>query len=69
MSVQLNAPLKAGALNWDGAAPIDPGRDGPSGRILNSAQILAGRREVIIEHDGAAYRLRHTKNGKLILTK
>lgn len=36
---------------------------------LNSADLLAGRREVVIDHDGELYRLRHTKNGKLILNK
>ena len=36
---------------------------------LNSSDLLAGRREVVIEHGGELYRLRHTKNGKLILNK
>ena len=36
---------------------------------LNSADLLAGHREVVIDHDGELYRLRHTKNGKLILNK
>lgn len=69
MRVQLNTPQGVGAQSWDGSTAVDPGRDGTSGRVLNSTQILAGRREVIIEHEGAVYRLRHTKNGKLILTK
>ncbi|MEM7443544.1 MAG: hemin uptake protein HemP [Pseudomonadota bacterium] len=38
-------------------------------RTLNSSDLLAGRREIIIDHDGELYRLRHTKNGKLILNK
>lgn len=33
------------------------------------AELLAGDREVILEHDGQDYRLRITANGKLILTK
>jgi len=37
-------------------------------RRLTSAEILNDRCEVIIEHAGRDYRLRLTKNGKLILT-
>jgi hemin uptake protein HemP len=33
------------------------------------ADLLQGRREAILEHDGAEYRLRITANGRLILTK
>nr|WP_290999563.1 hemin uptake protein HemP [Ferrovibrio sp.] len=36
---------------------------------LNSRQLFETGREVIIEHEGADYRLRLTSNGKLILTK
>jgi len=36
---------------------------------LQAATLLAGSREAIIEHAGEEYRLRLTKNGKLILTK
>lgn len=38
-------------------------------RSFKSSDILAGAREVIIEHDGERYRLRLTSKGKLILTK
>lgn len=38
-------------------------------RRLVVAELLAGDREVILEHDGQDYRLRITANGKLILTK
>jgi hemin uptake protein HemP len=38
-------------------------------RRLNVAELLAGDREVILEHGGQDYRLRITANGKLILTK
>lgn len=38
-------------------------------RSFKSSDILAGAREVIIEHDGECYRLRLTSKGKLILTK
>lgn len=47
-----------------------PERPRPGGKPrLQAAALLAGSREVIIEHAGEEYRLRLTKNGKLILTK
>jgi hemin uptake protein HemP len=47
-----------------------PERPRPAGKPrLQAAALLAGSREVIIEHAGEEYRLRLTKNGKLILTK
>lgn len=36
---------------------------------LDSRNLFRSGREIIIEHDGADYRLRLTANGKLILTK
>lgn len=33
------------------------------------SDLLRGRREAILEHDGQEYRLRITSKGKLILTK
>ena len=41
----------------------------PKLRRLKVSELLAGEREVILEHDGQDYRLRITANGKLILTK
>jgi len=38
-------------------------------RKLTSEALMAGAREVILEHRGEQYRLRVTSNGKLILTK
>ena len=40
----------------------------PVKRIAIS-ELLEGRREAVLLHDGAEYRLRLTSNGKLILTK
>ena len=37
--------------------------------IIDSVQLFAGRKEVVIRHGGQVYRLRVTKNGKLILNK
>ena len=38
-------------------------------RRLLSAELFATGAVVEIEHDGEIYRLRHTRRGKLILTK
>ena len=37
--------------------------------VLSSEELLDGRAEIMIEHNGDLYRLRHTRQGKLILTK
>lgn len=39
------------------------------GPELDSRRLLQGQREVVIRHGGEYYRLRHTRNDKLILTK
>ena len=36
---------------------------------ITSQELLGNRREIEIRHDGESYRLRITKNGKLILHK
>ncbi|MCI0655213.1 MAG: hemin uptake protein HemP [Methylococcaceae bacterium] len=36
---------------------------------LHSAELFGAAREVVIEHAGQEYRLRMTRQGKLILTK
>ena len=38
-------------------------------RVIESRALFGERREVSIEHDGAVYRLKITKQGKLILNK
>lgn len=38
-------------------------------RALDSRHLFHDAREVLIEHNGAVYRLRLTRAGKLILTK
>lgn len=42
---------------------------GTQGSLLDSSVLLRGEREVLIRHGGETYRLRHTRNDKLILTK
>jgi hemin uptake protein HemP len=37
--------------------------------MIPAARLFQDSREVLISHNGQAYRLRITKNGKLILTK
>lgn len=39
------------------------------GNAFESKALLRGTREVLIRHGGEVYRLRHTRNDKLILTK
>lgn len=36
---------------------------------LDSRELLRGAREIVIRHGNQEYRLRHTQNDKLILTK
>ncbi|MBC7964357.1 MAG: hemin uptake protein HemP [Fuerstia sp.] len=49
--------------------------DGVSGqnpivqRVVSFSQIAGGTTEVIIEHEGQQYRLRATRNGRLLLNK
>ncbi|WP_370565685.1 hemin uptake protein HemP [Luteimonas salinilitoris] len=53
--------------------PADAGSTLPTalrdGVEVDSARLLQGQREVRIRHGGECYRLRHTRNDKLILTK
>ena len=49
-------------------AAAGPRPAGP-GAPIPSSELLRGRREAVIAHQGELYRLRETKNGKLILTK
>jgi hemin uptake protein HemP len=39
-----------------------------AGPVLDSRELLLGRAEVLIRHEGRLYRLRRTRLGKLILT-
>lgn len=58
------------------SAPIlpDPGdrRPGPAPATIpdvDSRELMRGSRELQIRHAGQVYRLRHTRNDKLILVK
>ena len=41
----------------------------PAPRTLTTVELFAGRREIVIVHGDAKYRLRITRANKLILTK
>lgn len=47
------------------ARPLKPDAPAP----LDSAELFKSRNEMVISHEGEHYRLRRTRNGKLILTK
>ena len=53
--------------------PQEPGSSGasnpPQMRVLHSRDLLQGERQVLIDHEGALYRLQVTRNGRLILQK
>lgn len=54
-------------MTGQGKAVPDPKQPGP--RQLKVSELMAGDREVLLEHEGQIYHLRLTANGKLILTK
>ena len=41
----------------------------PSQGSIPTDRLFRGRQEILIDHSGEIYRLRITRNGKLILTK
>ena len=49
--------------------PTPPPQPMPALPRIRSSELMAGSREIIIQHDGQEYRLRITNAGKLILTK
>lgn len=48
---------------------LKPNPPSPVTPSLESRNLLQGRNEVLIRHGDEVYRLRHTRNDKLILTK
>jgi hemin uptake protein HemP len=44
-------------------------RQGHAQSQIDSQTLFKGATEIVIEHDGAKYRLRITRQGKLILNK
>lgn len=49
--------------------PVEPGQQTCSVGTFPADDLFQGRQEVLIAHQGETYRLRITKNSKLILTK
>ena len=62
---QTGAADSADDLPGDCLDPFDPS----SVPHWNSTDLLRGQREALIVHGGEVYRLRCTRNGKLILQK
>jgi len=65
MSDRPSTPKRESATA-DQPPPLHPA-DGP--RRVKVSELLGGRREAILEHDGQEYRLRITASRKLLLTK
>ncbi|QLL63834.1 hemin uptake protein HemP [Sinorhizobium mexicanum] len=53
----------------DTARPSQPSLADRSQRIVESRDLFRGDSEILISHDGAIYRMRITRQGKLILNK
>ena len=60
MKAEMKTPPSAGKLS--------PPKE-PVERRYDSQALFCGRQEILIEHAGHAYRLRITRQDKLILTK
>ena len=78
LSASWSAPLNA-SQDREGPTEVNPGQtaaDGPASesttngpRTVDVDEIMAGDREVLIRHGSELYRLRMTRNGKLLLHK
>ena len=53
----------------EGREPQDPASADPTAPLIRSEELMQGQRELLIMHCQEVYRLRLTRNGKLILTK
>ena len=51
------------------AAKTGPRSDAPKKKVVESEALFQGRSEIIIRHQGADYRMKITRQGKLILNK
>lgn len=66
-------------MSGSGVSPTVPSEPSPVGaarhpglgdvKAVDSADLFAGRNEIRLHHRGEEYRLRITRQGKLILTK
>jgi hemin uptake protein HemP len=64
-------PMTVHRLSLPASAPRPAPAPQPSAQeeVFTSDTLLQGRREILIRHGDKLYRLRHTSNDKLILTK
>ncbi len=63
-------PITPSVPNPSLASPARPASfAGASQAEFDSRELMRGGREVLIRHAGQVYRLRHTRNDKLILVK
>uniref|UniRef100_UPI00339D5D78 hemin uptake protein HemP n=1 Tax=Aquibium sp. A9E412 TaxID=2976767 RepID=UPI00339D5D78 len=58
---------RSGARGQTAAGAIRPAEAGP--RVYSSRELFGQAQEITIEHGGQAYRLKITRQGKLILNK
>ncbi len=49
--------------------PPMPPQAAPQVRTVESTEIFRGQNEIMIRHDGVIYRMKITRQGKLILNK
>lgn len=61
-------PDPPSSASKDVAAASPPRALAPD-HAIDSRDLLQGHAEIVIHHGSDRYRLRHTRNGKLILTK
>ena len=68
---QAGLSAKAAPGQGDAIGPRHAADPGVAGMppLWSSECLLCGRREIAINHNGTIYRLRATRQGKLILTK
>jgi hemin uptake protein HemP len=64
----MNVTMPQNDLTSDQPEPVASNRSDPP-HTISSEELLQGRRELWIEHEGQMYRLRVTSRGKLYLTK
>ncbi|MDF4002499.1 hemin uptake protein HemP [Luteibacter sp. PPL552] len=64
----VTTPARSEAHGRDKVVPLRPAAT-VAARRIQSQRLLDGSRELVIEHQGAEYHLRLTRNDKLILTK
>jgi len=63
----VTTPARSEVHGRDKVVPLRPAP--VAARRIESQRLLDGSRELVIEHQGAEYHLRLTRNDKLILTK